>query len=562
MALRGRLRLLAGALAAWAIVVLLRLVQVQVIDHTEWLAEASRQQEQQVEVEAPRGEIRTRDGRLLAGSLERVAIYANPRKLPRESWPSMAVKLSPLTGLPASEVLRRLGAHDGFFYLARDLDPAVAPEVARLRQRGIGTLRMERREYPHHQFAAAVVGFVDASGTGQAGLEASYDRTLAGTPSVYRLLRDGKSFPTPLDLRLDKPGRPGLTLRLTLDSRVQQVVEEELSRTLEEVSGAGAAGVVMDPTNGQLLAIASLPTYDPASVASVPSEWWRNRAVEAVYEPGSVFKPVIVAAALANGSVNAREYVDCSGGGVQVAGAFIRDHANYGVLPLRDVLAKSSNAGTIRIAHRLTPETLDAAIRRFGFGRPTGVELPAEGRGLYHPVEKWSALSRAGLAIGQEISVTPLQIAQAYAAMANHGVMVHPTLVLETLDDDGNVIAPSGPNPGKAVLSPQVAGALVEMLSAVVDEGTGRAAAVSGFQVGGKTGTAQKAVGGSYASGQHVAWFAGFLPLPNPRLVIVVCIDQPEGSFWASDVAAPAFGRIAARLVTLLGLRPGSLETA
>ncbi len=548
--------MLLGALAVWGLVVIVRLVEVQLLEHAEWEAEAARQQEQTVRVAAPRGDIISRDGRLLAGSVERVAVYANPRKIPRERWGRVADRLAPLVGMPAAAIEQELASHAGFFYLAKNLDPQIAPAVARLDQRGVGTLRMERREYPHGPLAGPVIGFVDAQGVGQAGIEAFYDRTLAGAPAVYRLLRDGKRFPTPLDLTLEKPGRAGLSLRLTIDTRVQQILEEELERTRREAGGHGAAGVVMLARSGELLAVASLPSYDPSSPGAAAARRWRNLAVEAVFEPGSVFKPFVVAAAMEGGVLEPWERVDCSGGGVQVAGIFIRDHARYGVLPLRDVLAKSSNAGAIRIAHRLPPEQLDAALRRFGFASPTGVELPAEARGLFHPVTRWTALSRAGLAIGQEISVTPMQVARAYAAIANGGLLVTPTLALETLDRTGKVVSPTRAVSGERVLHPPVAAALVDMLTAVVEEGTGRAAAVPGLLVAGKTGTAQKAVQGSYAAGRHVAWFAGFLPCPAAQVVIVVCIDDPQTRFWAADVAAPVFGRVAARLVPLLGLRP------
>lgn len=554
----SRLRLLAGTLALWGLLVGLRLVQVQVLEGPEWEAEAARQREQTVRVAAPRGDILTRDGRLLAGSLERVAVYANPRKIPLEVRGSLAERLAPLVGMPAPVVREALASHSGFFTLARDLDPAVARKVARLDQRGVGTLRVERREYPHGRLAGPVVGFVDAEGTGQAGVEAFYDRTLSGTPAVYRLLRDGKRSPTPLDLTLEKAGRPGLSLRLTIDSRVQQILEEELQRTLDEVVAAGSVGVVMAARTGELLAVASLPAYDPGNVGAVPPRLRHNQAVESVFEPGSAIKPFIVASALAEGVLQPWERIDCSGGGVQVAGAFIRDHARYGVLPLPQVLAKSSNAGTIRIAHRLAPERLDEALRRFGFGSATGVELPAEARGLFRPVAQWSALSRAGLAIGQEISATPLQLARAYAAIANGGLLVTPTLVLETRDSAGRVVTPARVPPATRVLDEDVAAALRDMLEAVVEEGTGRAAAVSGLRVGGKTGTAQKAIGGSYAQGRHIAWFAGFLPLPRPEVVIVICIDEPRANYWAAEVAAPVFGRVAARLVPLLGLRAPS----
>ncbi len=558
----SRLRWLEAALVTWVAVVGGRLVQVQVLEHPAWEAESARQRERTIEVEEPRGDIRSRDGRLLATSIERDAVWISPRKVPREQWNAVAAGLAPLTGRSRTEILASLRDHDGFFYLTKDLDPQLAEAVGRLRLRGVGTLRMERRVYPHGTLAGATVGFVNADGAGQAGLEGYYDRTLRGEPSVYRVLRDGKSYPTQLDLELETPGRPGQSLVLSLDCRVQEVVEEELGSTLLKTGAKSASAVVMDPSTGEILAIASLPSYDPASPGDVAPEIRRNHATEDALEPGSTFKPFIVAAAMTAGVLRARDMVDCSGGGVQVANVFIHDHGRYGYLPLSELLAKSSNAGAIRIAQRLSPAQIDAAIRELGFGRPTGVELSGEARGIYRSPQHWSAVSRASLALGQEIAVTPLQLAQGYAAIANGGLLVRPTLVVETCDRNGNVVTPYHPQKGKRVLPADVASSLSTLMEAVVDDGTGKAAEVPGFRVAGKTGTAQRPWEGSYAAGRHVAWFAGLLPMPNPSLVIVVCVDQPASDYWAAEVAAPAFGRIAARLVTLLGLSPTAWEKA
>ena len=428
---------MAWGLAAWAALVWGRLAQVQILDHQTWSEEAVRQREKAIEVEKPRGEIQTRDGRLLAGSLERRAVYANPKQIPPQAWPELAAKLAPLTGQSAAQVIRELGKHDGFFYLARDLDPEVEAKVLRLRQRGVGTIRTERRVYPHGTLAGPLIGFVDGEGTGKAGLESYYDRTLAGEPAVYRALRDGKSFPTRLDLRLERAGRPGQSLLLSIDSRVQQVVEDELARTILEIGAASASAVVMDAFTGELLALASLPAYDPARAGETTPQQQRNHAVQDMLEPGSTFKPIIVCAALTHGVLKPWDMVDCSGGGIQIAGVFMRDHASYGALSVRDMLAKSSNSGTMRVALRLSPDQLDGFIRALGFGKATGIGLPGEMRGLYQGPDAWSALSRPALSIGQEIAVTPLQLARAYAAIANGGSLVQPVLVLETRDAEG-----------------------------------------------------------------------------------------------------------------------------
>ncbi len=557
----GRLRLLAVLLGLWAVVVWGRLAQLQLAEHGAWERQAMDQRERVREVKEARGEILTRDGRLLAGSLSSLAVCANATRLPRKSWPELAASLSPLLGVPAAEIRSRFASEKGFFYLAKDLPAEVGSSIEPLSQRGLWTERSERRIYPLGPLAGTVVGFVDAEGLGQAGLERSYESTLAGIPSIYRELCDGKILSTPIDLRLEKAGRPGQSLVLSLDSRVELVVEQELERTLDTIGARGAAAVVMDPRTGEVLALGSLPGYDPARAGQSRPEWRRNRAVEYAIEPGSVFKPIIVAAALSSGAVSPGELVDCSGGGIQVANVFMRDHGHFGLLSVRDVIAQSSNTGAIRIAHRLGAEQLDGMIRALGFGRRTGIELPAETSGLYRGPQSWSALSRAGLALGEEIAVSPLQVAQAYAAIANGGILVRPVLVRETLDPEGRPVTPSRRQDGVRVMPAVVARQVASMLEAVVDEGTGKAAQVPGYRVGGKTGTAQKgADGGGLRSGSHAAWFAGFLPVQDPSLVIVVCVDEPRRTYWASDVAAPVFGRIAARLMALLGIPPSRVE--
>lgn len=553
-----RFRLLVGSLVVATAVVVARLAQVQLVQHRFWLAEAERQQETLVPVDSPRGTITTRDGLILAGSVEKVAVYVNPKRLGRERWSWAAQQLAPLVGKSAADILNELQRRSGFFYLARGLDPKVREQVARLHLKGCGTLPSEQRVYPMGTFAAAVVGFVNGEGKGQAGVEASCQNLLAGEPRLVRLSRDGKRVPTQLEEQTEREGRPGYHVQLTLDARVQWVLEEELARTLDRVGGKGGAAVAMDPSTGQILGLASLPSFDPENLARYPKEAWHNRAVETVLEPGSTFKPFVVAAALQAGVVRPDSSVDCSGGGVQVAGVFIRDHARYGVLPLAQVLSFSSNAGAIRLALRTPAETLDQVIRTFGFGTPTGVELPAESPGLYRPLasRQWSALTPAGLALGQEISVTALQLARAYAVFANGGLLLQPTLIHQVRDSTGATVAAHRPQPPRRVLPPEVAATVAGMLEQVVREGTGRAAQVAGFRVAGKTGTAQKAVGGSYKSGRHAAWFAGFFPMPHPQLVLVVCVDEPEATYWAAEVAAPAFGRMAARLLQLFGHTP------
>ena len=552
----SRFRLVVVALVAWTLIAWLRLAQVQVLQHERWHREATRQQERSVPVNQPRGDIRTRDGRLLAGSVQRVSVYAIPGQIPAARVQAVAESLSPLVGLSAEETRNRLAGRNAFFYLGRDFDPEIARAVIGLHVRGVGIHSNERRVYPHGPLAGPVVGWVNADGEGQAGIERAYQNTLAGSPAVYREFRDGRRMPTALELRQEKAGRQGMSLVLTLDSRIQQLVEEELLRTTVAVGAAGAAGVVMDPYTGEVLALVSLPAYDPGALGLVPPEWRRNRAVEDAVEPGSSFKPFILAAALSEGVLSPAELIDCTGGGIQVGNTFFRDNGRYGALPLHEMLAKSSNVGAIRIAHRLNPDVMEAALRRFGFGSRTGIEMPAEASGILRSQRHWSQLSRAGIALGQEVSTSALQMARAYAAIANGGRLITPTLVRETRSRSGEVAVPFRPQKGEQVLPPDAAALLRELLEFAVTKGTGKGAHLAGYRVAGKTGTAQRAMAGGYAGGHHAAWFAGFLPAHRPQVVLVLYIDQPSTAYWASEVAAPTAGRIAAGLLPMLGLLP------
>lgn len=558
---RGRFLLVVIGLAIWAAAAWARLAQVQVLQHDHWHSEAVRQQEREISVDRPRGDIRTRDGRLLAGSVHRVGVYVIPRQIPSSRWREVAESLAPITELEEDEILRRLGERRKFFYLGKDYDPEIAPSVIRLHVRGVGTLPVERRVYPHGALAGPIIGHVDAEGRGQAGLERSYQNTLAGSPGVFRQIRDGKRLPTPLELRPEDAGRPGLSLTLTLDSRIQALVEEELFRTMTALGATGAAGVIMDPGSGEILALASLPAYDPGALGLTEARLRRNRAVEDALEPGSSFKPFILAAALEQGVLSPSETIDCSGGGIQIGNTFIRDNGRYGLLPVRQMLAVSSNVGAIRVAHRVPPEALETTIRGLGFGRRTGVGLPAESNGIFRPTIQWSTLSRAGLAIGQEISASAVQMARAYAAIANGGRLVTPTLVRESRSLAGAATVLTRPDAGEQVLSPEVAAALRDLLEFAVAEGTGRKAHLAGYRMAGKTGTAQRAQVGGYRKGHHAAWFAGFFPAHQPQIVIVLYIEQPRTAFWASEIAAPVARRIADQLVTVLGLLPAEGRT-
>jgi cell division protein FtsI/penicillin-binding protein 2 len=402
--------------------------------------------------------------------------------------------------------------------------------------------------------AAPVLGFVgpeELLTVGRAGLEHHFDAYLAGEPEQYLTINDAILRQVQLQ-RLHR-GRAGYDLRLTLLARLQARCEAALTKSLELHEARAGSAVVVDVRSGHILAIASLPSFDPSKYGAVKPENWRLRPVQDAFEPGSTVKPFVAAAALSADVIRAGERFDCRDRGVSVAGHWVRDHADPGLYTVDEVVVYSANAGIIEMAERLPEDRLRRAFDAFGFGRRTGVIYPAEARGLLPETSSWSKMSRAGFALGQELTVSPLQMAMAYAAIGNGGWLVPPRLVMP---DEASGAA-AGTRTRTRILDEALARRLCVMLEGVVSEGTGDLARVPGFRTAGKTGTAQRVVDGKFDDTHHVAWFAGLMPMPDPRIAVVVAIEDPvEIDFWASTVAAPVFAEIAEAAACLLDLAP------
>jgi len=410
------------------------------------------------------------------------------------------------------------------------------------------------RIYPQGNLAAPVVGFVgreELRTVGRAGLEHHFDAYLAGEPEQYLAVSDAIQRKVQLQ-RLHR-GRAGYDLKLTLLARLQARCEAALARTIRAHGARAASAVVVDVRTGRVLALASLPSFDPSKPGAVRTENWRLRPVQDAFEPGSTVKPFVAAAALSAAVVRPGERFDCFNRGVSIAGHWVRDHADPGRYTVDEVVVYSANAGIIEIAERLSEERLRHAFETFGFGRRTGVIFPAEARGLLPEIRTWSKMSRAGFALGQELIVSPLQMAMAYAAIGNGGWLLEPQLVMP----DSEAGATADPGARTRILDDALARRLRNMLEGVVRDGTGERAGVPGYRTAGKTGTAQRAVGGSFDDQHHVAWFAGLMPMPDPRIAVVVAVEDPaEIDFWASTVAAPVFAEIAEAAACLLDLAP------
>lgn len=551
-----RLLQLFAFLAAWALVVICRLVQVQIVRHDHYVSKAQRQQERTLALNPVRGAILDVKKRVLAESVSAESIYADPQSIADRRATAKAI--ATVLHVDRKELEAKLDTNGGFVWVARQLPMNVAADVKRLKLPGIYFLEEHRRSYPHATLAANVVGYVGLDGSGLAGVEHSFDSYVHGKAGKVTLLRDarrgmylvgGEGANRPVD---------GNDVVLTIDSVVQFIAERALARAVGKYNAAGGSVVVMDPRDGAVLAMASAPTFDPNRFGEFAPAAWRNRNVQDMYEPGSTFKIVTASAGLEEGIVTPSQILDCGNGAIAIGNTEIHEHGHnaYGLMSFEDVMVHSSNVGAVRVGLGVGQQRFYDWIRRFGFGERTGVQLPGETAGLVRRVERWSQLSNAEMSIGQEIGVTPLQVASAVATVANGGMRVTPRVVDRIVDAKDNVIyRPARPAPVR-VMSERTAAVLNEILKAVVVRGTGQPAALIDHVVAGKTGTAQKAGRGGYSPDKFVASFAGYVPADRPRLVILVVVDEPRGAQYGGTVAAPAFKEIAESTLRYLGVPP------
>lgn len=553
---RLRMMLLSLGVCLWAGIIVVRLVQLQVLDGAKFEVQAARQSERTIKLDPRRGPIVDRNGRQLAVSVDVESIYAVPTDI---SDPvTVARSLAAALGLDAAArrtLQAQLERTRAFVWVRRKVDAATAQAVRDLQLEGVGFVTENRRYYPQKELASQVIGYVGLDNTGMSGIEYALEEEIKGRAAKMVIRTDARRRPLG---HIDKPSTDGHTVVLTLDESIQHVAERELERAVAETGSVAGLAVVMNPHTGEVLALANRPTFNPNRFGAYPSARWRNRAVSDSYEPGSIFKIFTAAAALQEKVVDPDEVIDCGQGFVEIAGVRINDHAVFDHLRFREVMAKSSDVGVVRVAQRLGRENFDGYMRQFGFGAPTGVDLPGETGGLLRPTQRWSALSLASLSFGQEIGVTALQLASAVSAVANGGQLMRPTIVREVRDRDGSVIRSTTPISVRRVLETPTVDVLTAILEGVVADGTGRLAAVPGYRVAGKTGTAQKVdASGKYSMIDHVASFVGYVPASRPALVILVSLDTPRGPRnQGGDVAAPLFARIAEPALRRLSIPP------
>jgi cell division protein FtsI (penicillin-binding protein 3) len=513
---------------------------------------ATSQQVSSLELPARRGTIVDRNGSELAVSEPADDVSATPYLV--KDPVKTAAKLAPLLGVSDDDLVRKLARRDtGFVYLARALPANQAERVERLHLPGIQLTQGYRRVYPHDELASQLLGKVGTDGDGLSGIEYSKDSTLKGSNGERRLVKDalGES----IEIRDTKPAKPGARLELTIDSAIQSKVEQVLAEVGQQYRPKGATAMVMNPATGEVLALANWPRVDANDPSSAPPYALQNRAVGSTYEPGSTFKSITVAGALQDGTVTPRTQFGLPPQ-IQVADRTIGESHPRGAVTLTtaQILAYSSNVGAIKIGLEMGKQRFDYWVRRFGFGKPTGVDLPGEERGIVLPLDKYSGSSMGNLPIGQGEAVTPMQMAQAYAAIANGGILRAPRVVRRV---DGKLVRTSR---GKRVISGRTAAQLREMLEgAFAPGGTASEVSIPGYKLAGKTGTANKIdpTTGEYSDSRYVASFIGFAPALHPKLLIEVMVDEPQTEIYGGVVAAPAFGKIASFALPYLRIPPG-----
>ena len=553
-----RARLVVTILGLGWLILSARLIQLQWVQRDKFAGKAEQQREYVEETTARPGDILDRQGRLLATTLSTRSLYIVPVKIsePRKIAEALA---SPL-GLSPDSLTEKITSNSQrqFLWIKRRL---AETEIAAVRQlalpKGVWGFRDEcRREYPQGVVAAQVIGLRDIDGVGRGGIEERFDSTLRGQSGQRHVARDSRGHVIEI---LDKDQQipvAGHNVRLTLDVVVQLYAERELDQVMKEWQPESCSAIVIDPTNGDILAMATRPTFDPNRPQEASPESWKNRAIADIYEPGSTFKPMIVSYGLDQGVLERDESFNCMNGEYRMGRRVLHDHHRYGLLSLTDVLVKSSNIGMAKIGERMGNERLERAATLFGFGRKTGIELPGELPGILRPLKQWTSYSTGSIPMGHEIATTPLQLITAHAALANGGELVRPRIVLQD-QQDANYAVSRMTTP---TVSRETARWIIEHpMQEVVVRGTGKKARIPGYHVFGKTGTAQcLSADGGYVHGKYISSFVCGAPVESPRLLTLVVVNQSSvgGETFGGKVAAPAAANILRKSLVYLRISP------
>ena len=536
--------------------IFVRLFFLQVIQAEQGADQARKQHHTSIMLEANRGLIVDRNGKPLALNMEVPSVYAMP---PSVQNPTQVVKkLSGLLDIPSSVLGNRLKKSQSFVWVKRKVNSETAEAIRSLSLSGVDIVMEPRRFYPKGVLLSHLLGFAGIDSQGLEGLELQYEAFLRGQKSLVRFQRD--ALGRTIFLTGTKGQRPpqGYRIVLTIDEVIQYIAEQELDSVLKQTGARKGTILVMDPKTGALLAWALRPSFNPNQLSSESPEIWRNRAITDPYEPGSTLKIVVAAAALEEGAVTPDSMVYGGDGQMPVGGTIVHDPAKSGWMTFEEALAQSSNVGIIKTAMSVGEKRLFEYLRSFGFGEKTEIDLPGESAGIVRDPSRWSSRTLASMAIGQEIAVTPIQLLTAVSAIANGGWILKPYVVSEVSDPHGHRVLERSPQVKRRPISHQTAETLVDLLENAVANGTGKRAFLSGYRVAGKTGTAQKFDRslGAYSPSKVMGSFVGFVPANNPRLAMLVMIDEPQTEKWGGVVAAPVFRNVAERVLRHLKVPP------
>lgn len=549
-----RLIAVAAVLFLGLLAVSARLFVLQGLEAGHYQQLARQQRDQSIKITPRRGTIFDREGEVLAISEDVTTVYATPYQV--KDKPANAKRIAEALGLDAAEVQQKLETKSGFVYIARKVDNASADKVKKMKIEGIGFVAESKRFYPMGSLASQVLGMVDTDNAGQAGLEMYYQDVLGGKPGEMVLERDAAGVPIPGSEKHIVSSADGVDIRLTLDKDIQARLEESLAKAREQYAAKAATAIVMDPNSGDILAMATSPTFDPNDRTKVDPDATRNRAITDTYEPGSALKVITAVAALQEKVVNPDTVVFVPTQ-LQVADKVFKDAEPKPArqMTFTQIISESSNIGTIKISQQLGKDRLSQYLSRFGLGHHTGVDFPGEVGGIVPPPEKWTGTTAATISIGQGISVTPLQLACVMSAVANGGRKVCPHFLSAELTDSGAKDMGLG-GLGDELLTKDTSERTTGILEQVVTpDGTGAQAAVRYYNVAGKTGTAEKPLPNVGYAGTYMATFVGFAPAENPRLVTLVVLDEPT-PIWGGETSAPVFSEVMAFSLQHLKISP------
>lgn len=522
---------------------LARLFFLQALQHHFYFKIANEEHIVSVELQPKRGTIFDRNMRPLAVNLNRDSIYANPREV--KDKVKTAKILSAALNLKENFVIERLSKDKGFVWIKRKITTKESLQLKKFNLAGIGFIEESKRFYPNTTLACHLLGLVNIDNKGLEGVEALYDNYLKGQGGWLIATQDAKrkvlksyqeEFLTP---------KNGYNLVLTIDEVIQNIAEREVYKMYDKYRAKGASIIVMDPKNGDILALANFPNFDLNDPSKRSPESIRDRAINDFFEPGSIFKIVTASTAIEENAVNLNDKFDCENGAWKIGKRILHDHVPHGILTFREVIEKSSNIGTVKVASRFGAEKMYKYIQAFGFCEKTGIDLPGEVVGMNRPLSRWTSTSMLAIPMGQEVTTTVIQLARAISVIADNGFLVKPRVVKSIIDEEGETIKEFPLEVTRKVISPKTAAKMRGLLMGVVESGTGKKAKMEEFSAGGKTGTAQKVEpNGVYSHNRFIASFIGFAPAAKPVLAVVVCIDEPRPVYFGGDVAAPVFKNV------------------